>query len=60
MRNKPLKWNNYFYGIVITLVGKGLLFEIVIPGEITNFLHTGIVISLKKMRETVISEFFFF
>jgi hypothetical protein len=30
-RNRPLKWNDYSYGIVILLFGRGLFFGIHIP-----------------------------
>jgi len=31
LRNRPLEWNDYSYGIVIPLFGKGLFHGIVIP-----------------------------
>ena len=44
-----MEWNSYSYEMIILLFVKGLLFlEIVIPIGITNPLHIGIVIPLKK------------
>jgi hypothetical protein len=49
--NRPPKWNDYFYGIVIFLFDRGLFLAIVIPMGITIPFRKRILISLKKMRE---------
>jgi hypothetical protein len=51
-RNTLLEWNGYSYGMIILLFGKGLFLGIVIRMEITNPLHTEIVISLKNKRNS--------
>jgi hypothetical protein len=43
-----MKWNNYFYGIINPLFGRDIFLEIVIPMEIANLIHIGIVIPLKN------------
>jgi hypothetical protein len=53
---ETLKWNDYFYEITIILFGKCPFLLIVIIMRITNPLHTGIAIHLKKIKGIDILE----
>jgi hypothetical protein len=48
LRNRPLEWNDYSYGIVIPLFGKGLFHGIVIPIWISIPIQRRIHIPLKN------------
>jgi hypothetical protein len=43
-----MEWNDYSYGIVNPLFGRGILLGIVIPMGMTNLIHTRIAIPLKN------------
>jgi hypothetical protein len=49
-QNRPLKLNDYLYGIVIFLFGRGLFLGIFIPIGIPIPLQRGIHIPLKNER----------
>ena len=48
LRNRPMEWNDYSYGIVNHLLGRSIFLEIVIPMGMSNPIHKEIVIPLKK------------